>query len=206
MNLAEPLHKGLADLRLDLDAGVQARLHAYLELLAKWNKTYNLTAIHEPARMLTHHLLDSLAVLPWVRAGHLLDVGSCAGLPCIPLALARPDLSVTLLDASQKKAAFMQQAIIELGLGNTTALHGRVEDLKAEAPHEQIISRAFSDLSDFVRLSRHLLAPGGVWLAMKGVHPDEEIARLQGARLAAAHRLHIPGLGADRHLIMLEAI
>jgi 16S rRNA (guanine527-N7)-methyltransferase len=206
MNLADRLRAGLAAMQLDLDSSVQARLLAYLNLLAKWNKTYNLTAIHEPERMLTHHLLDSLAVLNFVRAGRLLDVGSGAGLPGIPIALARPETRVTMLDASHKKAAFMQQAIIELGLKNAEALHARVEDLKPEAPFGQIVSRAFSDLSEFVRLSGHLLAPGGELLAMKGLYPNEEIAQLKGARLKADHALHVPELDAERHLIVLEAV
>lgn len=206
MSLADRLRAGLAAMRIDLDASVQARLLAYLDLLAKWNKTYNLTAIHEPERMLTHHLLDSLAVLPHAQAERLLDVGSGAGLPGIPLALARPATRVTLIDASHKKAAFMQQAIIELGLKNAEALHGRVEDLRPAAPYGQIVSRAFSDLSEFVRLTGPLLAPGGEWLAMKGLYPNEELAQLKGARLKADHRLHVPELDADRHLIVLEAV
>lgn len=206
MSLADRLRAGLAAMRIDLDASVQARLLAYLDLLAKWNKTYNLTAIHEPERMLTHHLLDSLAVLPHAQAERLLDVGSGAGLPGIPLALARPAMRVTLIDASHKKAAFMQQAIIELGLKNAEALHGRVEDLRPAAPYGQIVSRAFSDLSEFVRLTGPLLAPGGEWLAMKGLYPNEELAQLKGARLKADHRLHVPELDADRHLIVLEAV
>jgi len=206
MNLADRLHAGLAALKLDLDTTAQERLLAYLDLLTKWNKTYNLTAIHEPERMLTHHLLDSLAVLPFISAGRLLDVGSGAGLPGIPLALARPGMHVTMLDASHKKVAFMQQAIIELGLRNSEALHVRVEDLKSEVPFGQIVSRAFSDLSEFVRLSGHLLAQGGEWLAMKGLYPNEELAQLKGARLKADIKLNVPELGADRHLIVLEAV
>ena len=199
------LDEALAAMGLALDADRQARLLAYLALLQKWNKTYNLTAIHEPERMLTHHLLDSLAILPYVGADRLLDVGAGAGLPGIPLAIARPDLAVTLVDASHKKAAFMQQAAIELKLDNVTAVHGRVEDLPAGAPYPQIVSRAFSDLSDFVRLTRPQLAEGGEWLAMKGLYPNEEIAQLKGARVKRDIKLCVPGLEADRHLIILEA-
>jgi 16S rRNA (guanine527-N7)-methyltransferase len=190
---------------LAIDADEQARLLDYLALLKKWNSTYNLTAIHEPDKMLTHHLLDSLAVLPYVTADRLLDVGAGAGLPGIPLAIARPDLSVTLIDASHKKCAFMQQAAIELRLANVEAVHGRVEDLDPEAPYPQIVSRAFSDLSDFVRLTARLLAPGGEWLAMKGLYPHEEIAQLKGARVKRDVELQVPGLAADRHLIIMEA-
>lgn len=206
MNRVDRLRTGLEAMDLTLDGAVQARLLTYLDLLAKWNKTYNLTAIHEPERMLTHHLLDSLAVLPYVTAGRLLDVGSGAGLPGIPLAMTRPNLHVIMIDASHKKAAFIQQAIIELGLNNAEAMHIRVEDLKSETPFGQIVSRAFSDLSEFIRLTGHLLAQGGEWLAMKGLYPHEELAQLKGARLKADHRLNVPELGADRHLIVLEAI
>lgn len=199
------LQKALGAMGLALDAAQQVRLLAFLDLLKKWNSTYNLTAIHEPERMLTHHLLDSLAVLPYVTADRLLDVGAGAGLPGIPLAIARPDLSVTLIDASHKKCAFMQQAAIELKLANVNAVHGRVENLRPATPFPQIISRAFSDLSDFVRLTRPLLAEGGEWLAMKGLAPHEEISLLKGARVKQDIELHVPGLEADRHLVILEA-
>ncbi|MFA5081461.1 MAG: 16S rRNA (guanine(527)-N(7))-methyltransferase RsmG [Hydrogenophilaceae bacterium] len=203
--MKDQLNAALTAMGLAIDADRQDRLLDYLALLQKWNRTYNLTAIHEPERMLTHHLLDSLAVLPYVTADRLLDVGSGAGLPGIPFAIVRPDLQVTLIDASHKKAAFMQQAAIELKLGNVTALHGRVEDLRPDVPFPQIVSRAFSDLSDFVRLTGHLLARDGVWLAMKGLCPHEEIAQLKGARVKRDVELHVPGLDADRHLIILES-
>lgn len=203
--MKERLNAALAAMGLNIAGDRQDSLLAYLALLQKWNRTYNLTAIHEPDRMLTHHLLDSLAVLPYVTADRLLDVGAGAGLPGIPLAIVRPDLAVTLIDASHKKAAFMQQAAIELRLGNVTALHGRVEELSPEAPFPQIVSRAFSDLSDFVRLTGPLLAEGGEWLAMKGLCPHEEIAQLQGARVKRDVELQVPGLDADRHLIILES-
>lgn len=199
------LNDALRAMGLDVEAHAQARLLDYLALLGKWNRTYNLTAIHEPERMLTHHILDSLAILPEIHCNRLLDVGSGAGLPGIPLAVARPDLRVTVMDASHKKCAFMQQAAIELKLGNVQVLHGRVEDHHPAEPYPGIVSRAFSELNEFVRLTRHLLAPGGEWLAMKGLYPNEELALLKGARLKRDVRLHIPGLDADRHLIVLEA-
>jgi len=206
MNLDRSLKEGLTALRLDLPLTVQAQLLAYLALLQKWNKTYNLTAITEPERQLTHHLLDSLALLPHVGPGPLLDVGSGAGLPGIPLALARPDLKVTLIDASQKKAAFMQQAAIELGLAaRVTAVHGRVEALQA-GPFAQITARAFADLNDLVFLTRHLLSEGGCWLAMKGTHPHEEVAKLRGAVVSEEIELTVPGLGAQRRLLVLRPL
>lgn len=204
MNLAYPLTEALRLMGTNLDSSQEVRLLDYLSLIAKWNRTYNLTAIHEPERMLTHHLLDSLAILPMVAAGPLLDVGSGAGLPGIPLAIARPDLKVTLLDSSQKRCGFMQQAAIEFNLGNVTVVHARAEDFQLDEKFPQIVSRAFSDLSDFVKVTRHLLAEGGEWLAMKGLYPDEEIAQLKGARVKSHARLHVPGLDADRHLIIME--
>ena len=204
MNLTQYLTDALDVLGLRPDPSRQVALLGYLDLLAKWNRTYNLTAIHEPERMLTHHILDSLAISPHVGPGPLLDVGSGGGLPGIPLAIMRSDLGVTLVDASQKKCSFMQQAAIDLGLSNVVVCHARVETYKPGQPFAQIVSRAFSDLNEFVRLTRHLLAPGGEWLAMKGLYPHEELAQLAGARLKHDIRLHVPGLDADRHLIVLE--
>lgn len=203
MSLADSLAAGLDALGLTADAGQRTAMLAYLELLAKWNRTYNLTAIHAPERMLSHHLLDSLGIAPHVGSGTLLDVGSGAGLPGIPLAILRPDVEVTLLDASGKKCAFMRQAAIELHLP-VRVVHARAERHAPPRPYAQIVSRAFADLTDFVRATAHLLAPDGRWLAMKGLYPDEEIARLEGARVRRDIPLRIPGLAAERHLILLE--
>lgn len=204
MSLSYSLSEALREMGIGLDATQALRLLDYLALLSKWNRTYNLTAIHEPERMLTHHLLDSLSVLSSVAEGPLLDVGSGAGLPGIPLALARPDLMVTLLDSSQKRCGFMQQAAIELKLTNVLVVHARAEDYHPADKYPQIVSRAFSDLSDFVSATHHLLAVGGEWLAMKGLYPDEEIASLKGARVKRDARLHVPGMDADRHIIIME--
>lgn len=204
MNLSAQLQAGLTELGLDLDESARGRLLDYLALLAKWNRVYNLTAIHEPERMLSHHLLDSLAVLPHVNANRLLDVGSGGGLPGIPLAVARPTLAVTLLEPSHKKAAFLQQAAIELMLSNVETVQARAQDYRPARPFPRIISRALSDLAEFVRLTDHLLAEGGQWLAMKGVHPDEEIAQLKGAQVVREIRLRVPTLAAERHLVVLE--
>ena len=201
---AAGLEAGLAELELDLPAEMRVKLLAFRDLLLKWNKTYNLTALRDPEQVLSHHLLDSLAILPHVGGAPLLDVGSGGGLPGIPLAIARPQLAVTLVDAVQKKATFQQQAAIELGLGNVRAIHGRVEEQVGQ--FGQITSRAFSDLAEFISLTRHLLAPRGRWLAMKGVRPEAELTALPADIVVdAVIPLQVPGLGADRHLIILKA-
>lgn len=203
MSDREQLLLGIQALGLDLPAKAADQLLAYRDLMLKWNRTYNLTALKDPARMVSHHLLDSLAILPWVAGPELLDVGSGAGLPGIPLAIARPDLRVTLVDAVQKKAAFQRQAAIELGLANVQVLHGRVEELQGR--YGMITSRAFADLADFVRLTRSLLAPGGRWLAMKGLAPEQELAALPaGVQVTGLHPLRVPGLDAARHLVILQ--
>ncbi|HEX9194916.1 MAG TPA: 16S rRNA (guanine(527)-N(7))-methyltransferase RsmG [Azonexus sp.] len=198
------LAAGLTALGLDLPAAAQVRLLAFRDLLLKWNKTYNLTALRDPQQALSHHLLDSLAILPHVGPGPLLDVGSGGGLPGIPLAIARPDLVVSMVDTVQKKTTFLQQAAIELGLRNVTVHHARVEEMVGQ--FAQITSRAFAELTSFVSLTRHLLAPGGRWLAMKGVRPDDEITVLPaGIVVDAIVPLTVPGLDAERHLIILKA-
>jgi 16S rRNA (guanine527-N7)-methyltransferase len=198
------LAAGLAELGLDLPDAVQHKLLAFRDLLLKWNRTYNLTALRDPEQVVSHHLLDSLAILPHVGGGALLDVGSGGGLPGIPLAIARPELAVTLVDAVQKKTTFLQQAAIELGLKNVAVHHARVEEMRGQ--YAQISSRAFADLARLVGLTRHLLEPGGRWLAMKGVRPDDEIAALPaGVAVAAVVPLTVPGLDAERHLLILKA-
>ncbi len=199
------LAEGLAALGIALPAAAQEKLLAYAALLYKWNKTYNLTALRDPDQAISHHLLDSLAVLPFVPQGNLLDVGSGGGMPGIPLAIARPDLAVTLLDSNSKKSAFLQQAAIELALANISVHGGRVEQYHPSVGFSAITARAFSELSDLVRLSRHLLAEGGRWLAMKGVRPDEEIERLPSdIAVEAVHRLAVPGVDGERHLVILK--
>ncbi|WP_371323990.1 16S rRNA (guanine(527)-N(7))-methyltransferase RsmG [Dechloromonas sp. ZY10] len=198
------LSSGLAELGLALSPATQAQLLAFRDLLLKWNKTYNLTALRDPQQALSHHLLDSLAILPHIGSEPLLDVGSGGGLPGIPLAIARPELAVRMVDTVQKKATFLQQAAIQLGLKNVTVNHARVEELPGQ--YAQISSRAFAELSLFVALTRHLLAPGGRWLAMKGVRPDAEIAALPADIVVERIiPLHVPGLDAERHLIILKA-
>ena len=206
MSLANKLQQGINALRLKIPPRDLQRLLDYLALLRKWNKVYNLTALREPQKMVSHHLLDSLAVVPHIEAQRILDVGSGAGLPGIPLAIARDDWRVTLLDSSHKKAAFLKQVAIELKLSNVTVCCERVEAWLPEQKFELIISRAFSDLVEFVTLSKHLLHEGGRFAAMKGVYPHEEIAQLpSGYRLERVIPLKIPGLKAQRHLVMVKA-
>ena len=198
------LPSGLAELGLDLPAAAQQQLLAFRDLLLKWNKTYNLTALRDPEQAISHHLLDSLAILPHVGPGPLLDVGSGGGLPGIPLAIARPALAVTMVDSVHKKATFLQQAAIQLGLKNVTAHHARVEEMRGQ--YAQISSRAFAELKLFVDLTRHLLVPDGRWLAMKGQRPDDELQSLPADIVVeAVIPLSVPGLDAERHLIILKA-
>jgi 16S rRNA (guanine527-N7)-methyltransferase len=198
------LDQGLAELGIDLPDTARGQLLAFLDLLLKWNKTYNLTALRDPEQAIAHHLLDSLAILPHVGAGPLLDVGSGGGLPGIPLAVARPEMAVTLIDTVQKKTTFLQQAAIQLGLKNVAVRHARVEALGGS--FARITSRAFAELAAFVGLTRHLIAPGGRWLAMKGVRPEAEMAALPADIVVEQIiPLHVPGLDAERHLIILKA-
>jgi 16S rRNA (guanine527-N7)-methyltransferase len=199
------LRQGLSSLALDLPAAAQQRLVQYLALLAKWNRTYNLTAIREPSKLVSHHLLDSLAVLPHLSGTSLADVGSGAGLPGIPLAVARPDWRVVLLDSNHKKAAFLRQAVLELHLDNVQVMSDRAEKWQPAQRFDCVISRAFSDLPGFVEVAHHLCAPTGRLLAMKGIYPDEELAQLGAeAELERAIALRVPGLRAERHLVILR--
>lgn len=209
MKLADHLQAGLVALGLDLSADMQARLLGYVALLKKWNRTYNLTAIRDDREMITQHLLDSLSLLPALQESALVgrrwaDVGSGAGLPGIPLAIARPDLDMTLIEAVEKKSAFQRQAKIELGLANVTVIGGRVENVAA-GQFAAVVSRAFAELADFVHLAGHLLLPQGRLYAMKGVASDDELSRLPGGWVVLDRvKLSVPGLDAQRHLIVLE--
>ena len=220
MSLAQQLRDGLVALRLELPDAVQAKLLAYVALLKKWNATYNLTAIRDENQMVTQHLLDSLAVLPVLQklceavspGGTALagrrwaDIGSGAGLPGIPLAIVRPDLDMSLVETVEKKSAFQRQAKIELGLANVTVVNRRVENVPGGA-FDAVISRAFADLPEFVRLGGHLLAQGGRLYAMKGLLPEEEIGCLPpGWAVVDCTRLNVPGLDAQRHLLVIERV
>ena len=204
MSSADGLERGLAALGLKLRAEELAKFERYLDLLEKWNRVYNLTAIRGRERMVTHHLLDSAAILPYVKGPRVLDVGSGAGFPGIPFAIANAELQVTLLDANHKKTAFLRQAVAALGLANATVESERVESWRTSARFETIVSRAFSELGEFVAATRRLLAPGGIIAAMKGVYPREEIERLPGGvQVVNVVKLAVPGLDAERHLVIV---
>jgi len=203
MSLDDKLQQGFAALGLELPQATRQKLLDYLALLQKWNKVHNLTAVRDPDDMVTLHLLDSLAILPYISGTRLLDVGSGAGLPGIPLALARPDLQVTLLDSSHKKSVFQRQAKAELGIQNLEVVCSRVEDYQPAQKFDTVVSRAFSDLAEFVRLTGHLCAENGVWLAMKGVYPYDELAQLKDGTPQVLP-LQVPGLDAQRHLVFLK--
>ena len=204
MSQQQILSAGIAALGLDLPQETQQKLLDFLALLAKWNKVHNLTAVRDPDEMVTLHLLDSLAVLPHLRSGNLLDVGSGAGLPGIPIALARPELKVTVLDSSHKKATFLRQAKAELGLDNLEVVCARAEEYQPEQKFDQVISRAFSDIAEFVKLTAHLRSADGMWLAMKGVYPYDELAQLKDVSFEVVP-LTVSGLDAQRHLVFLKA-
>ena len=206
MSGAQEFGRAAAALDVALAAAQVATLERYLDLLEKWNRVYNLTAIRERSRMVTHHLLDSLAVLPHVHGPRVLDVGSGAGLPGIPIAIAGPALHVTLLESNHKKSAFLTQAVAELQLANVQVVTERIESWQTETRFDTIVSRAFAELGEFASLAGRLLAPQGVLAAMKGVHPFEEIERLPKAfRVQEVVRLRVPGLDAERHLVLMGA-
>ncbi|HYC43699.1 MAG TPA: 16S rRNA (guanine(527)-N(7))-methyltransferase RsmG [Noviherbaspirillum sp.] len=205
--LMRTLAEGARALNLNLSEAQLGKLMDYLALLSKWNAVYNLTALRDPRQMVTHHLLDSLAVVPaFAGAKNILDVGAGGGLPGIVLAIARPDMGVSMVDTVHKKTAFLTQAKAELGLANVTVYTSRVEQLKAPQKFDVITSRAFAELNDFVTWSGHLLEEGGRFIALKGVMPNEEIARLPaGWKVGKVESLTVPGLDAERHLVFIEA-
>lgn len=204
MSQRQILADGLAAQGITLSPETQQKLLDYLALLAKWNKVHNLTAVRDPDEMVKLHLLDSLAVLSHLGNGNLLDVGSGAGLPGIPIALARPELKVTVLDSSHKKATFLRQAKAELGLDNLDVVCARAEEYQPEQKFDQVISRAFSDIAEFVKLTAHLRSADGMWLAMKGVYPYDELAQLKDVSVEVVP-LTVSGLDAQRHLVFLKA-
>lgn len=202
--VAPRLHAGLSALALDADA-LAPPLLAYLGLLHRWNRTYNLTAIRDPEQMVTRHLIDSLAMHAHVREGSLADLGTGPGLPGIPLAIAHPALQVTLVESNGKKARFLREAVRQLKLGNARVAESRAEALAEPATYDALTARALDTLAGIIQVGGHLLKPGGALLAMKGVRPDEEIAALPpGWQAEAIHALHVPGQVGERHLVIVR--
>ncbi len=199
--VADELQAGLQ--AMGLDAALAPPLLAYLALLVRWNRTYNLTAIRDPHEMVTRHLLDSLAMVPHVESGTLADLGTGPGLPGIPLAIARPQLQVTLVESNGKKARFLREAVRQLGLGNARVAESRAEALDEPGAYDNLTARAMDTLAGIVAVGGHLLRPGGLLLAMKGVYPHEEIAALPADwHVLDVRPLPVPGLVGERHLVV----
>lgn len=202
---AAELDRGLAALALDLPAATRDALLSYLDLLQRWNRTYNLSAVREPGQMLVRHVFDSLVVLPLLHGQRLADVGTGPGLPGLVLALARPDLEVLLVDSNGKKTRFLREAVRQLGLGDRCRVEqARVETLRDPVGYDTVTSRAFTSLAGFVTASRGLLARDGRWLALKGRYPEQELAELpDGIEVLAVQPLQVPGLAEQRHAVIM---
>lgn len=202
--LQRQLETGIAALALSLPAGAVDKLLDYLQLLQKWNQAYNLTAVRDPAEMVTRHLLDSLAVAPFLDGERFADVGTGAGLPGIPLAIALPHARFTLVDSNGKKIRFVTQAIAELGLSNAFAMQQRVEAWQPAQPFDGVLSRAFTSLAEMAARCDQLLAPAGRFYALKGLKPDDELSDLPKRYIVdACHALRVPGESGERHLIVI---
>ncbi|MCS0592283.1 16S rRNA (guanine(527)-N(7))-methyltransferase RsmG [Massilia norwichensis] len=203
--LGQVLSEGIAEMQLAVTPAQQEQLLDYLALMFKWNSVYNLTSLRDPMQMVTHHLLDSLAAVPaFAGAKNVLDVGAGGGLPGIVLAIARPDMKVSMIDTVHKKTAFLTQVKAQLGLANVTIYTMRVEELQVSDKFDVITSRAFADLSDFVNWSSHLLAEQGRYIALKGVAPQDEQQRLPAEwKVTGVQPLQVPRLGAERHLVLI---
>jgi 16S rRNA (guanine527-N7)-methyltransferase len=201
-DLQTRLERGIASLGMQLPDGAVERLLDYQALLARWNATYNLTAIRDPAEMISRHLVDSLAILPYVHGNSLADLGTGPGLPGIPLAIAAPERQVVLVDSNGKKVRFLREAIRSLKLENVRAVQSRVEEV--EGQYDCITARAFASLRDMLDWGGHLLTKDGTWLAMKGKHPEDELADMPaGFEVREIHTLKVPEVGGERHLVVL---
>lgn len=202
---AEELSTGARQLGLELSAAQQEQLLAYLALLIKWNKAYNLTAVRDPDEMVSRHLLDSLSVMSFIHSPRWLDVGSGGGMPGIPLSILHPDKQVTVLDSNGKKTRFLTQVKLELKLDNLTVIHKRVEEFQPAQPFTGIISRAFSSMENFTNWTRHLGDSQTQWLAMKGLHPADELVALPADfKVDSEQALTVPGCQGQRHLLILR--
>lgn len=203
--LRTAIFQGCSVLNPELDNAAVEKFVVFIRLLEKWNRVTNLTAVRDPLQMVTRHILDSLAVVPFLTRGSLLDVGTGAGLPGVPIAIASPGLDVTLLDSNAKKLRFVRQATAELGLDNVQVVQARMQEYQPGRSFDMVISRAVASLDELYQQTVHLLRPGGRMLFMKGAVPEQEIGALQDGR-AGLHieHLNIPGLAAERHLLWLE--
>lgn len=204
-SLLDKLAEGLTALPLDLNTADQNRLIDFIHLLVKWNRAYNLTAVRQPEQMVVRHLLDSLVIGPYLQGNRVLDAGTGAGLPGIPLALAYPDHHFTLLDSNGKKIRFVTQAVAELGLANVDVIQSRVEAFQPGSRFDTITARAYASIEELVSQTTHLLADGGQYLVMKGVYPVAEVEAMPtGYRIEATHQLNVPKLDAERHLLIVR--
>jgi len=203
--LAVILQEGVGRMKLQITPPVQSRLLAYVSLLVKWNQVFNLTAIHDPQQMVIRHLLDSLSLVPYIRGPRLVDVGSGAGLPGIPLALVFPEHEVVLLDSQAKKIRFITQVVADLGIPNILIAHTRVEDYHPQQMFDTVISRAFATLMEFAGATQHLCRGGGYMLAMKGKFPQNELDEIhKTGRKIDVIPVQVPGLDAQRHIIKMS--
>ena len=204
-HLAPILEAGMQQMEVEYSSEQRDMLLAYLQLLMTWNKAYNLTAIRDPGEMIRLHLLDSLAVLPHISGKRLIDVGTGAGLPGIPLAIMCPERDFTLLDSNGKKTRFLFQARCDLGLSNLKEINSRVENHQPEVPYDAVLSRAFTSVADMVNKCSHLLSPEGLFLAMKGKFPQSELSEVgKDYKVNASHTLQVPGVDGERHLIVIS--
>jgi len=203
--LEQQLTRGLAALGLELPAEVQQQLLRFIHLLGKWNKAYNLTAVRDPAEMVTKHLLDSLAILPYLEEGEIIDVGTGPGIPGIPLSLTRPSGRFTLLDSNSKKTRFVTQAIMELGIKNVTVVQSRAEAFQPGHPYDVVIARAFAGIKELLHWVQHLCTAGTRIIAMKGQYPEDEMEGWPaGFTCESVEKITIPGLQAERHLVLIR--
>ncbi len=200
--ISNTLIDGIKELKIELLPAQVQQLIDYLALLTKWNKAYNLTAIRDPLQMVTRHLLDSLAILPYLKGTRILDVGTGAGLPGIPLAIADPERSFCLLDSNGKKCRFLQQTVLELGLKNVRVVEDRAEHYANDLCFDSIVARAVSTVEEIIVNTSHLICPQGQWLLMKGQYPAEELGGISGTHTVIPYQ--VPGLDEQRHLVIVR--